>query len=119
MMRTGYCSCSISTLTVLGRREILKKFRDVQPPPDETVLRGETALEWRASTAVSLWQAFHIPQITWHPALQEGLLHSWRISHILIWKTSGDWLHVFAKVLAMESEPPPHRQDSRESWGMV
>lgn len=52
-MRTGYCSCSISTLMVLGRREILKKFRDVQPPPDETVLRGETALERRASTAVS------------------------------------------------------------------
>lgn len=67
---------------------------------------------------VSLWQAFHVPQITWHPALQEGLLHSWRISHILIWKTSGELLHVFAKVLAMEP-PPPHGQDSRESWGMV
>lgn len=38
-MRTGSRSCSASTLTVLGRREILKKFRDVQRPPDETVLR--------------------------------------------------------------------------------
>lgn len=108
MMRTGNCSCSVSTLTVLGRKEILKKFGDMQPPPDETVLRGETVSERRASMSVSLWQAFYIPQITWHPALQEGLLHSWRISHILIWKTSGELLHVFAKVLAMES-PPPHR----------
>lgn len=104
-------------LKVLGRKEILK-FRDVQPPPDETILRGETASERSASTAVSLWQAFYIPQITWHLALQEGLLHSWRISHILIWKTSGELLHVFAKVLATES-PPFHGQDSRESWGMV
>lgn len=68
--------------------------------PFQTVLRGEQASEWGALMAVSLWQTFYISQITWHLALLEGLIHSWRISHILIWKTSGKVLHMLTEALS-------------------
>lgn len=53
----------ISMQIAFERREILRKFRGVQPPPDETDLRGRMASERRAwmSGCASLASILHSP----------------------------------------------------------